>query len=74
MILILTRAEIDNMDEIDRLIKEEECEWLTSLGRNHRYYLEKRGRFPLKINIGLQTRLYRLSEVQAWIKGTWKPE
>ncbi|WP_309145418.1 helix-turn-helix transcriptional regulator [Xenorhabdus yunnanensis] len=36
--------------------------------------LEKKGEFPAKITIGPQTKVYRLSEIQAWIKGTWKPE
>ncbi|PHM39234.1 MULTISPECIES: helix-turn-helix transcriptional regulator [Xenorhabdus] len=74
MIHIFTREELEYSDELDRLIREEECEWLTSLGRRHRSYLEKNGKFPLKITIGPQTKVYRLSEIQAWIKGTWKPE
>ncbi|MBD2800324.1 AlpA family phage regulatory protein [Xenorhabdus sp. M] len=74
MIHILTHEELERLDGLDRLIKEEECEWLTSLGRRHRSYLEKQGKFPRKIVIGPQTKVYRLSEIQNWIKGTWKSE
>ncbi|MBE8596785.1 helix-turn-helix transcriptional regulator [Xenorhabdus sp. BG5] len=74
MIHILTREELEGLDGLDRLIREEECEWLTSLGRRHRSLLEKDGQFPLKITIGPQTKVYRLSEIQDWIKGTWKSE
>ncbi|WFQ79533.1 AlpA family phage regulatory protein [Xenorhabdus sp. SF857] len=74
MINILTREELEGLDGIDRLIKMEECEWLTSLDSQYIRKLEKKGTFPLKINIGPKTKVYRLSEIQDWIKGTWKPE
>ncbi|CDG20592.1 Phage transcriptional regulator [Xenorhabdus poinarii G6] len=74
MIHIFTREELEGLDGIDRLIREEECEWLTSLTRQHRKRLEKKGMFPRKIVIGPQKKVYRLSEIQAWIKGTWKSE
>ncbi|PHM73020.1 AlpA family transcriptional regulator [Xenorhabdus sp. KJ12.1] len=74
MIKVLTREELECDDKIDRLIRIEECEWLTSIGRKQRNLLEKKGQFPAKVTIGPQTKVYRLSEIQAWIKGTWKPE
>ncbi|MBD2826796.1 helix-turn-helix transcriptional regulator [Xenorhabdus szentirmaii] len=74
MIQILTREELEFDDKIDRLIRDEECELLTSLKSDHRYELEKKGKFPRKIVIGPKTKVYRLSEIQDWIKGTWKPE
>ncbi|PHM68586.1 helix-turn-helix transcriptional regulator [Xenorhabdus kozodoii] len=74
MIHILTREELERDDKIDRLIRIEECEWLTSIGQRQRVLLEKKGQFPARIKVGPQTIVYRLSEIQAWIKGTWKPE
>lgn len=74
MIAILTRDELDNLDGIDRLIKIEECEWLTSLNSQYIRKLESKGEFPQRIMVGPKTKLHRLSEVQDWIKGTWKPE
>ncbi|MDE9538912.1 helix-turn-helix transcriptional regulator [Xenorhabdus bovienii] len=74
MIHILTREELECDNNIDRLIKPEECEWLTAIGRKQRTLLEKKEQFPSRITIGPQTKVYRLSEIQAWIKGTWKPE
>ncbi|PHM29061.1 helix-turn-helix transcriptional regulator [Xenorhabdus innexi] len=74
MIHILTREELECDDKIDRLIKDKECEWLTSIKWKQRALLEKKGEFPARIIIGPQTKVYRLSEIQAWIKGTWKSE
>ncbi|MBD2786599.1 AlpA family phage regulatory protein [Xenorhabdus sp. DI] len=74
MIHILTREELESSDEIDRLIRDEECEWLTSIKWKQRVLLEKKGQFPARIKVGPQTKVYRLSEIQNWIKGTWKPE
>ncbi|MDC9616349.1 AlpA family phage regulatory protein [Xenorhabdus khoisanae] len=74
MIKILTREELECDDKIDRLIKDTECEWLTSIKWKQRVSLEKKGQFPARIIIGPKTKVYRLSEIQDWIKGTWKPE
>ncbi|EAB0395902.1 TPA: helix-turn-helix transcriptional regulator [Escherichia coli] len=73
MIEIVTREELENDKTIDRMIKEDECAWLTALGRRHRALLEKEGKFPRKICIGPQTKVWRLSEVLEWVKGEWKP-
>ncbi|HCM62808.1 MAG TPA: AlpA family transcriptional regulator [Morganella sp. (in: Bacteria)] len=74
MIAILTRGELEDLDGIDRLIKIEECEWLTSLNSQYLRKLENNGEFPPRVMIGPKTKLHRLSEVQDWIKGTWKSE
>ncbi|RWT79142.1 hypothetical protein DN595_12325 [Enterobacter cloacae] len=36
-----------------------------------RWRMEQEGKFPKRIKIGPSAVAYRLSEVQAWIKGKW---
>ncbi|PAV08865.1 AlpA family transcriptional regulator [Arsenophonus sp. ENCA] len=74
MIKIMSKDELLLEPEIDRMIKEGECKWLTSIGPSTRHYMIKMGRFPKRYVYGPKTKLYRLSEVQASVKGTWKPE
>ncbi|HGJ5863909.1 MAG TPA: helix-turn-helix transcriptional regulator [Arsenophonus nasoniae] len=74
MIKIMTKEELESMVEIDRMIREEECKWLTTLSNDCRYQREKKNLFLKRIKLSPQIVAYRLSEVQAWVKGTWKPE
>ncbi|WGL95809.1 integrase arm-type DNA-binding domain-containing protein [Arsenophonus nasoniae] len=74
MLKIIGRDDLEKMPEIDRIIREDECKWLTSLSWRLRRDLEDKGMFPKKIPISPNYIGYRLSEVQAWIKGTWKSE
>ncbi|WP_283667507.1 helix-turn-helix transcriptional regulator [Escherichia coli] len=53
------------------MIREKECRELTTLANSTRWKLEKEGKFPKRIKIGATAVAYRLSEVQAWIKGEW---
>ncbi|HEL8049562.1 TPA: AlpA family phage regulatory protein, partial [Escherichia coli] len=47
--------------------------WLTTLPWKVRRALEKEGKFPARIRISPNFVAWRLSEVQAWVKGEWKP-
>ncbi|CDU35693.1 TPA: AlpA family phage regulatory protein [Escherichia coli] len=61
------------MPDIDRVIREKECVALTTLANSTRWKLEKTGKFPKRIKIGERAAGYRLSEIQAWIRGDWHP-
>lgn len=74
MLKIIERDDLEKMPTIDRIIKDDECKWLTTLSWYVRRDLETKGEFPKKIQISPNSIGYRLSEVQDWIKGTWKPE
>ncbi|HBC1013500.1 TPA: AlpA family phage regulatory protein, partial [Escherichia coli] len=67
------RDELEKMPEIERMIREDECKWLTTLPWKVRRALEKEGKFPARIRISPNFVAWRLSEVQAWVKGEWKP-
>lgn len=73
MLKIIERDDLEKMPGIDRIIREDECKWLTSLSWQIRTSMEDEGLFPKKIPISPSFVGYRLSEVQDWIKGTWKP-
>ncbi|EDF9813699.1 AlpA family phage regulatory protein [Salmonella enterica subsp. enterica serovar Tennessee] len=65
---IMTREELELIPDIERVIREQECEWMTGIKRETRNYMEKNGTFPKRIHIGPQMTAWRLSEVQEWIK------
>ncbi|MGR1000859.1 helix-turn-helix transcriptional regulator [Escherichia coli] len=54
-------------------IREKECIALTTLANSTRWKMEQAGKFPRRIKIGERAAGYRLSEVQAWIRGEWHP-
>ncbi|EAM9431948.1 AlpA family phage regulatory protein [Salmonella enterica] len=70
----MTKDELELMPEIERMIRDAECKWLTGTSLNSRSRLEKMGMFPKRLHLGGKSVGWRLSEVQAWIKGEWKPE
>lgn len=74
MIKLIERDDLDKMPNIERMLREDECKYLTSLDRTHRALMEREGRFPKKVQISPAFKAYRLSDIQAWIKGEWKPE
>lgn len=74
MLKIIGRDDLEKMPEIDRIIRDDECKWLTSLNLPVRYDMEEKGLFPRRIHLSHKFAGYRLSEIQEWIKGTWKPE
>ncbi|EBO9655030.1 AlpA family phage regulatory protein [Salmonella enterica] len=56
------------MPELDRVIREDECFWITGIPASTRYFMEKKGQFPKRIILGPKILAWRLSEVQEWIK------
>ncbi|EOV0286476.1 helix-turn-helix transcriptional regulator [Salmonella enterica] len=70
----MTRDELELMPDIERMVREVECAWLTGLHQRTRCDMEKRGEFPKRIHLGVKVVGWRLSEVQAWVKGEWNPE
>ncbi|HIB1582441.1 TPA: helix-turn-helix transcriptional regulator [Salmonella enterica subsp. enterica serovar Muenchen] len=70
----MTKGEIELMPDIERMIREKECAWLTGVSQKIRADMEIKGEFPKKLRLSAKSSGWRLSEVQAWIKGEWKPE
>ncbi|EAX7730678.1 AlpA family phage regulatory protein [Salmonella enterica] len=70
----MTKDELELMPEIERVVREPECKWLTGTSLQVRARIEKAGEFPKRLHLGGRSVGWRLSEVQAWIKGEWKPE
>ncbi|EJY9247336.1 AlpA family phage regulatory protein [Salmonella enterica] len=70
----MTKDELELIPDIERMVRERECAWLTGLHERTRCNMEKRGEFPERLRLGGHAVGWRLSEVQAWIKGEWKPE
>ncbi|ECO0852996.1 AlpA family phage regulatory protein [Salmonella enterica subsp. enterica serovar Newport] len=70
----MTKDELELMPEIERMVREPECKWLTGISRKIRAGMEIKGEFPKRLHLSTRSIGWRLSEVQAWIKGEWKPE
>lgn len=70
----MTKDELELMPEIERMVRDRECRWLTGISIGLRKGMEIRGEFPKRLRLGGHVVGWRLSEVQAWIKGEWKPE
>lgn len=51
--------------------KETVCLYMTMLSNSTRWRMEQDGKFPRCIKIGPSAVAYRLSEIQAWIRGEW---
>ncbi|HHQ6001281.1 TPA: tyrosine-type recombinase/integrase [Morganella morganii] len=73
MIKIIGRDELDNIPEIDRVILDSECEYLTSLSKKVRAEMQKRNEFPEKKKFSNGFSAYLLSDINSWINGSWKP-
>lgn len=65
--------EFKHMPDVDRIVREKECRLLTTLANSTRWELERDGKFPKRRKIGPSAVGWRLSEVQAWIRGEWQP-
>ena len=52
----------------DRLIREDERRFITSISRTQALVLEKKGLFPARVKIGLRSVAWRLSEIIAWVE------
>ncbi|ELU9454140.1 AlpA family phage regulatory protein [Salmonella enterica] len=70
----MTKDELELMPEIERMVREPECKWLTGVSRRVMLDMEKQGNFPKRLHLGPRSIGWHLSEIQAWIKGEWKPE
>lgn len=52
----------------DRLVREDERRYLTSVSRSHAFVLEKKGLFPARRKLGgSRTNCWKLSELLAWL-------
>lgn len=71
MLSVVKKEDLQYMPELDRMIREPECRVMTTLSNSTRWRMEQEGKFPKRIKIGPSAVAYRLSEVQAWIKGNW---
>ncbi|MFP2504493.1 helix-turn-helix transcriptional regulator [Buttiauxella gaviniae] len=70
---IIQKEELKYVPDLDRMVREAECKYLTGLSHSGRWKAEKEGRFPKRVKIGLASVAWRLSEIQAWIRGEWHP-
>ena len=57
--------------QIDRLLKLPEVREMVGLGTTSIYQLIKEGKFPNQVRCTARAVRWRLSEVQAFIAGTW---
>ncbi|MCZ5652744.1 AlpA family transcriptional regulator [Escherichia coli] len=60
MIQIVTREELENDKTIDRMIKEDECAWLTALGGSTDRYLKRKENFHEKYVLAHKQKVWRL--------------
>ncbi|NTZ36198.1 AlpA family phage regulatory protein [Enterobacter sp. JMULE2] len=63
----------DHLSGVDRVIREDECKYLTCLAHTSRWRLEKVGKFPKRRKLGAKAVGWSLAEIQAWIRGDWHP-
>lgn len=73
MTSLVNDEEIKYIPDLDQMIREETCKKLTTLANSTRWRMEKEGKFPQRQKLGARSVAYRLSEVQAWIRGEWHP-
>ncbi|MHC5175468.1 helix-turn-helix transcriptional regulator [Serratia rhizosphaerae] len=73
MLSIVEEKDFAYIPNIDRMIRDKECRRLTTLANSSRWKLEKDGEFPRRVKLGPRSAGWRLSEVQAWIRGEWYP-
>lgn len=52
----------------DRLIREGERKFLTSISRSQAWILEQKGLFPARLKLGNRSVAWKLSEILAWIE------
>ncbi|WP_317586329.1 AlpA family phage regulatory protein [Klebsiella pneumoniae] len=70
----MSKAELELIPDLERVIREPECFWMTGLPKSTRAFMEKKGQFPKHLVLGPKICAWRLSEVQEWIKtGHSKP-
>jgi len=62
------------MNDVDRIVCEPERLQLTGVCRTGWWNYEKQGIVPRRIQLGPRRVGWRMSELQQWIRGEWKPE
>ncbi|PLJ17735.1 hypothetical protein B6J61_27250 [Klebsiella pneumoniae] len=68
MYKFMRKAELELIPDLERVIREPECFWMTGLPKSTRAFMEKKGQFPKHLVLGPKICAWRLSEVQEWIK------
>lgn len=68
---IVDKKGLEYIPNIDRMIREKECRELTTLANSTRWKAGEGRKISKRIKIGSTAVAYRLSEVQAWIRGEW---
>ena len=63
----------EHLSGMDRIIREDECRYLTSLSNVSRWRREKVGEFPKRRKLSSSAVGWSLFEIQAWIRGEWHP-
>nr|WP_319553519.1 AlpA family phage regulatory protein [uncultured Vibrio sp.] len=51
----------------DRLVREEERKFITSISRSQAWKLEQQGLFPKRVQLGIRSVAWRLSELLEWV-------
>lgn len=52
----------------DRLVREKECQRITSLSRSTRWLMENEGRFPARKPLGRNSCAWLLSDLLCWVR------
>ena len=53
---------------IDRIVRDRECEAITGLSRTQRWRLERENKFPKRRVLGPNSRGWLLSELAEWVR------
>ncbi len=61
------------LTRISNFINEADCRKITTLSRVTRYRMRREGTFPEPVAISPGRKAYRVSEIDAWARGEWKP-
>lgn len=57
----------------DRIVRDPERRQITGRSRTSWWHDERENRAPRRVQIGRRAIGWRLSELQAWVRGDWKP-
>ncbi|EJG0658339.1 AlpA family phage regulatory protein [Vibrio parahaemolyticus] len=54
-------------NQTDRLVREEERKFITSISRSQAWKLEQQGLFPKRVQLGTRSVAWKLSELLEWV-------
>ncbi|HCE3287770.1 transcriptional regulator [Vibrio parahaemolyticus] len=57
-----------SLSATDRLVREDERRFISSVSRSQAWVLEQQGLFPKRIRLGNRSVAWRLSELLEWVK------